>query len=301
MDSTNEYYRMLNALSKIYISIYTFDLKKDIEYPFKSNEYIDMWSKNVEGAQNKTYNTMKNLTEEKHVDMMLEFVNLSTLDERMKGKSDIAIVFKGKINGWCRARFIAIDYDEDGSLHNVVYTVECIDEEKRKENYLMYLSQTDLMTSLYNRGYGEQSIKELLDKEKKGLFCLFDVDKFKSVNDKYGHDIGDKVLIAIAVAMKKAQREDDISMRLGGDEFAMYFRNIDTDEDAKLVIERLFSEIEKIHVDPMEEQIHISLGASFYKKDMNFDMLYKIADIGVYESKKSLGNRMTIVENDIIL
>ena len=107
MDSTNEYYRMLNALSKIYISIYTFDLKKDIEYPFKSNEYIDMWSKNVEGAQNKTYNTMKNLTEEKHVDMMLEFVNLSTLDERMKGKSDIAIVFKGKINGWCRARFIA--------------------------------------------------------------------------------------------------------------------------------------------------------------------------------------------------
>ena len=38
------------------------------------------------------------------------------------------------------------------------------------------------MTSLYNRGYGEQSIKELLDKEKKGLFCLFDVDKFKSVN-----------------------------------------------------------------------------------------------------------------------
>ena len=291
MDSTNEYYRMLNALSKIYISIYTFDLKKDIEYPFKSNEYIDMWSKNVEGAQNKTYNTVKNLTEEKHVDMMLEFVNMSTLDERMKGK----------INGWCRARFIAIDYDEDGSLHNVVYTVECIDEEKRKENYLMYLSQTDLMTSLYNRGYGEQSIKELLVKEKKGLFCLFDVDKFKSVNDKYGHDIGDKVLIAIAVAMKKAQREDDISMRLGGDEFAMYFRNIDTDEDAKLVIERLFSEIEKIHVDPMEEQIHISLGASFYKKDMNFDMLYKIADIGVYESKKSLGNRMTIVENDIIL
>ena len=45
--------------------------------------------------------------------------------------------------------------------------------------------------------------------------------------------------------------------------------DIDTDEDAKLVIERLFSEIEKIHVDPMEEQIHISLGASFYKKDMN--------------------------------
>ena len=56
-----------------------------------------------------------------------------------------------------------------------------------------------------------------------------------------------------------------------------------------------------IHVEPMEEQIHISLGASFYKKDMNFDMLYKIADIGVYESKKSFGNRMTIVENDIIL
>ena len=300
MEYTNEYYQMLKALSNVYISIYTFDLRTDTAYPFKSNEYIDMWSKEIEGAQNKTYNVMKNVTDEKQVDMVLEFVNLSTLDERLKGKSDISLVFKGKINGWCRARFIVIDYDNDGKLYHVVYTVECIDEEKRKENYLMYLSQTDLMTSLYNRGFGEKSIKELIEREKKGLFCLLDVDKFKSVNDKYGHDVGDKVLIAIAGAMKKAQREDDISMRLGGDEFAMYFRNIDTKEDARLVIDRLFAEIEKLHVEPMEETVCVSLGAAFYRKDMNFDMLYKVADVGVYESKKSIGNHMTIVENYVV-
>lgn len=56
-----------------------------------------MWSKNVEGAQNKTYNTMKNLTEEKHVDMMLEFVNLSTLDERMKGKAILRLSLRERL------------------------------------------------------------------------------------------------------------------------------------------------------------------------------------------------------------
>ena len=50
----------------------------------------------------------------------------------------------------------------------------------------------------------------------------------------------------------------------------------------------------------MEEPVCVSLGAAFYRKDMNFDMLYKVADIGVYESKKSVGNHMTIVENYIV-
>ena len=135
------------------------------------------------------------------------------------------------------------------NLRYVLYAVECIDEEKKKENHLLYLAQTDLMTGIFNRGHGEKMISGLLSEQKAGLFCLFDVDKFKNVNDKYGHMVGDKVLVAIAEALQKVKRNQDIIMRLGGDEFAAYFVDIISEEDASQIINCFFHEISKIHVD----------------------------------------------------
>lgn len=94
------------------------------------------------------------------------------------------------------------------------------------ENHLLYLSKTDLLTNIYNRGHGEKAISDLIESKQLGMFILFDVDKFKLLNDRYGHHIGDEVLIAVADALSKTVSEGDIAMRLGGDEFAAYFPNI---------------------------------------------------------------------------
>lgn len=290
MNTGIQFDKALLALSEIYISIYEFDVINNSLQPIKSNQHIDSLAASFEGAQEKLDNVMKNITVAEHVDLIVEFSNLSTLEERIGNKKDISTVFMGKVNGWCRARFIVLEHDETGRLSHVLHTVECIHEEKLRENHLLYLSQTDLLTNINNRGYGEKSIGELINSKQLGMFILFDVDKFKHVNDRYGHQTGDKVLIAVASALTNVISAGDIAMRLGGDEFAAYFPNIKDKATGEALIQKVFDQIALIHIAPMEEQISISLGARFVKETDDFDTVYKSADSGVYASKNSKGS-----------
>lgn len=290
MNADIQFDRALLALSEIYISIYEFDVINNTLQPIKSNQYIDALAATCEGAQEKLNNVMYNITVAEHVDLIMEFSNLSTLEERLGSKHDISTVFIGKVNGWCRARFIVLERDETGRLSHVLHTVECIHEEKLRENHLLYLSQTDLLTNIFNRGYGEKTIGELIDNKQLGMFILFDVDKFKLVNDRYGHQIGDQVLMAVADALTKCISAGDVAMRLGGDEFAAYFPNIKEKDEGEAIIQKMFDQIDLIHIPPMEEKISISLGARFVKETDDFDTVYKSADSGVYASKNSKGS-----------
>lgn len=159
---------------------------------------------------------MKNLCEEKFLKDVLSFIDTDTLEERLGEKNTIEDEFIGKVSGWCRQRFIKVDHDADGNLHHVLYCIEGIDAEKQRESKLRYLSETDRMTGLYNRGCGERKIIKAIKNNSKGFLCLIDCDKFKKINDTYGHAVGDQVIIAVAQALKKSCREHDIVLRLGG-------------------------------------------------------------------------------------
>ena len=170
----------------------------------------------------------------------LEFIDISTLEERLLGESSIIHEFIDKISGWCRSRFIPVDYDENGRLLHVLFCVECVEEEKKRENRLIYLARTDLMTGLRNRGSGEKRITELLKEKTGGLLCLIDCDKFKSINDTYGHSVGDKVIIAVAEKIQKTCRDSDVVLRLGGDEFAMFIPGMLEQRAAEKFFERFW-------------------------------------------------------------
>lgn len=159
---------------------------------------------------------MKNLCEEKFLKDVLSFIDTDTLEERLGEKNTIEDEFIGKVSGWCRQRFIKVDHDADGNLHHVLYCIEGIDAEKQRESKLRYLSETDRMTGLYNRGCGERKIIKAIKNNSKGFLCLIDCDKFKKINDTYGHAVGDQVIIAVAQALKKSCREHDIVLRLDG-------------------------------------------------------------------------------------
>jgi diguanylate cyclase (GGDEF)-like protein len=158
-----------------------------------------------------------------------------------------------------------------------------------------YLAETDRMTGINNRS-GEEKVSRLLRAGQEGLFLLIDVDKFKSINDTFGHDVGDKALIAVAGALKAAFGKKNLIMRLGGDEFAAFAVGVTGEPEASEVVRRLFDEIDAIAVPEMgKRKLAVSVGAAFYHSgdDISFSTLYKRADKGTYESKKIVGNHVT--------
>lgn len=176
-----------SALSEIYLCMHLIDIKtgkyeqiKNVKHVEKECEELDQ-----ENFSKRVYTTMKYFCTEMYLSSVLEFVDLSTLDRRLMETNTIVHEFIGTVSGWCRERFIKVDSDEKGRLWHVLYCVEVIDEQKRREKKLLYLSETDSMTGINNRGSGERKITEFLEKKKGGLFCLLDCDKFKKINDTY--------------------------------------------------------------------------------------------------------------------
>ena len=173
----------------------------------------------------------------------------------------------------------------------VIFSIMDISARKMLEENLLILSETDALTSICNRRSGEKKIENLLSEGVTGVFCLFDVNKFKHVNDTYGHTAGDHVLIAIANTMKKTFRNSDVLMRLGGDEFVVFATNIESEDIATNVLNRFLNNISNIDLPEIaKEKITISLGAVLVSENEPFSQMYAKADSLMYDCKKKGGN-----------
>ena len=236
------------------------------------------------------------MVDERSKEMVTEFTDLSTLNERMKFSDTITVEYLTYDHLWQRARFIVMARDKNKNLLDVLFTTEVIDDEKRARDRFQYLAETDQLTGINNRGSGQEKISDLLTQNVGGLFVFFDVDKFKFINDNFGHDVGDEVLIAIAGTMHQSFRERDVIMRLGGDEFAVYMPSVFTVESGEQVLERFITAIHSMNIPKLgDHKIDISIGAAFYypTDTFSFDELYQRADACAYESKKTKGSVIT--------
>ena len=161
---------------------------------------------------------------------------------------------------------------------------------------IKHISETDGLTGIYNRYAGQKYTTEQLQMRVKGVFVLLDCDKFKHVNDTYGHLVGDKLLIRIALALKSAF-PDDITMRLGGDEFAFFLVGHRSKDELREELQKLIDIIQSISISEIEGyKPSVSMGAAFYdgKFSVKFEQIYTQADKLLYESKKHEGCWMTI-------
>lgn len=172
-------------------------------------------------------------------------------------------------------------------------TLMDITDKKDLENQLTRLSETDSLTGIANRGCGERRAEKMINGGVKGMFCLLDVDKFKSINDSFGHTVGDKALIAIAECLRRSFTIDDVVMRLGGDEFAVYAVGVENEQHGTKLISNFISNVEKIDIPEMAgRKVTVSLGAVLYQGgDVKFDQLYPMADKAMYNCKNTPGNQ----------
>lgn len=179
-----------------------------------------------------------------------------------------------------------------------------ITESKNMEDMLRILSETDPLTGIDNRRSGKSKIEMLLADDTDGVFCHIDIDKFKSINDNYGHQVGDKALVEVAKALKASFRANDIVMRIGGDEFAIFAKDITSKKKAEERIRNLFRRINNIEIEEMgENKISISLGATLVHVDYGdtFESMYHRADSVMYISKVSEGNSFEWDSENVIL
>ena len=289
-------------IAQIYLSMHKVNIQDNTFETIKTHEIIDSNRPSTANRdfQQQIWAIADSTVTEEHLENVKAFTNLSTLDERMEDSIFIEHEFVGKTVGWCRQQFIAVDRDEHGHILHAIYTIEVINDAKKRENHLRYLAQTDMLTGLNNRGSGEQKVKELLAQGQQGLMALIDCDRFKSINDTYGHMAGDQVLIALAEAIARGIHKGDIALRLGGDEFAIFMSNIENKEKANIRIQQVFDNVNKIHIPHIYgHPIHISMGVTFFypESPVEFDHLYQQADKALYESKRTLGTIATFYED----
>ncbi|NMP33218.1 GGDEF domain-containing protein [Thalassotalea sp. M1531] len=172
----------------------------------------------------------------------------------------------------------------------------------RTQRRLKTLAEYDYLTKVYNRGHFMTIAEDTLalaQKAKQNVTCIiFDLDKFKSVNDTYGHSAGDWALKATVAAVKDCIRENDIFARLGGEEFIILLPSCDI-QAATYVAEKCIHKLQKI--DTTESGHDFTITASFgittsKISGYNISALSTDADAALYKSKDNGRNQLTIFE-----
>lgn len=161
---------------------------------------------------------------------------------------------------------------------------------------LRHVAQYDVLTHLPNRALlADRMQQALLHHERTGRYvavAFLDLDKFKAINDKHGHNIGDMLLIQVAMRMKATLREEDTISRIGGDEFVLVLGELASPEECEPLIKRLLASLaEPISVDNLSLQVSASIGLTLFPQDkVDAEQLLRHADQAMYLVKESGGN-----------
>ena len=150
---------------------------------------------------------------------------------------------------------------------------------------------TDHLTRLYSRSYLDEKILQSMETDMEGTFILIDIDDFKKVNDTYGHQIGDEILVQVAKLIQSNIRGSDVGARWGGEELAIYLPRVPL-EAGIAIAERLLVRVR----DSSEPAITISCGISYWSAERNDDAkaLFKRADEALYQAKSTGKNKVLV-------
>lgn len=167
-------------------------------------------------------------------------------------------------------------------------------------------SLRDGMTGLYNRRFLDEFIDKIMSQASRSkdtyAVLMLDVDFFKMVNDTYGHDVGDKVIISLAKVLKNNIREADLAIRYGGEEFLIMLHNAN-DEGATNIAQKIHTEFAKLSFDvgatePLKKTISIGI-AKFPNDGDTIWRCIKYADTALYEAKHTGRNKIVEFKPDM--
>lgn len=278
----NKRYRLLSQLSNEYL--FEYEIKKDkLDISDNLKSKIDV-EKSIEKICNLINDYVNDLKEHANGE------NIHTIELPLINE-DIGI-FK---------MYFSYLWDESGKIHSVIGKLVDISDEEKEKQLLIAKSQSDGLTGLYNASTTKDSIEKLMAGKKTyslDALIVIDCDRFKDINDNYGHLKGDLALEYISKGLKLTFRQSDIVGRVGGDEFCVYMQNIPTVDFVLMKCQQLTRNINELS---KQFLISISIGIATYKEQITYEELFKQADDALYLAKKKGGSQISIAgESELI-
>lgn len=214
------------------------------------------------------------------IDMLLGIV-----DRMLAGENEISCTFRIKEKHieeyhWYRLTMTSI-FSEDGTPIQAVGILEDIQEQKKMQK----MAETDPLTGIFNRSEFERRVTDALKTATPCILMLLDIDDFKIINDKHGHQYGDEVLCRLTQCLNRVFHSSDIIGRLGGDEFVIFMQYIAQREIAEKRIQELQNTL---------AGISLSIGFVITNEEASFEELYNKADIALYQAKNRGKNQYVL-------
>lgn len=215
-------------------------------------------------------------------------------------ESEYRIIRKDGAVRWVRSydnHFIS----EDGEYDMVQGLIVDVTEQKKQEEKIRHISMTDYMTGLSNRRFMQKVINYYIsDFKRSGItfsLLMIDLDHFKRINDKYGHDGGDAVIVRMAKVLRNTLRETDIKARWGGEEFLILLPRTGRDE-AEAIAGKLLDKIrsEKVIHNKIDIEFTFSGGIAVNDRKLSDEILLKQADRALYAAKEKGRNRIVFLK-----
>jgi diguanylate cyclase (GGDEF)-like protein/PAS domain S-box-containing protein len=173
---------------------------------------------------------------------------------------------------------------------------------KQTQQHLETLANYDPLTGLPNRmllaDRVEQAIARANRAQKLLAICFLDLDGFKPINDRHGHDVGDQLLVQVAQRLREAIRAGDTAARLGGDEFVLLLSDLDTIDECEITLARVMDELSApIAIGALQLSVSASIGVAVYPLDDGEpDMLLRHADHAMYQAKEEGRSRVAFFD-----
>ncbi|MBP5306361.1 MAG: diguanylate cyclase [Lachnospiraceae bacterium] len=282
---------ILKPLIDTFHTMHLIDIENDTVETYIQPEGYEFLFEGVSGARAMVKAAFSHYIAEEYQDIVLKFVDLDTLSERMSRKNRVSLEFIGKNYGWSRLTFISVE-KEDGVQKKVMLFSQNIDDEKKNKIDLIFKSNSDEMTGLNNRRAYEADLKEYLHKTVPDdlVFISMDINELKIVNDNIGHEAGDEIILAASKCMKRCFGGIGKVYRIGGDEFVAIIR---ADEGSLDNIKDAFATSVGQWSGKLVDHLSVSCGY-VTKKDIPTGSLHDmslLADKRMYEDKASYYRR----------
>ncbi|MDR1688059.1 MAG: sensor domain-containing diguanylate cyclase [Clostridiales bacterium] len=307
-----EHYALLSdAIKNLYPDVLEFDLTHRRAYGENTKRNCKTIGLKDDADYREIVETvMKNQVKEEFRESFLNVFTLENVIERYS-KGETEIKYDCMMNthwdhyNWVQLQAQLFYYMSDESIHMILFSRD-INDEKERERRLLRMAETDSLTGLYNKNATKRHAEAALTQTEEGSVCaliITDIDYFKSVNDTFGHAVGDRVIKDFAKKLKRQFRDVDICGRIGGDEFAVLMRDIPGGSWLTGKMEKLAQELRfevsdgRRKTDEKIKSLNItaSIGVACYPQNgMDFDTLYKSADAALYKVKENGRNGFLI-------